>query len=123
VWSALDNLPAVSPSLAFDAALRARLAAEPLHRSLWSWAHWPSPRLAFAVTALVALSVWISSMPRAKRDSSAAFSPLAPDAEFSMIRDLPELENYEVISKFDVLSELPVTPGLPAQQEAGEETR
>jgi putative zinc finger protein len=123
VWSALDDLPAISPSPAFDAALRARLAAEPVRRRMWPWMQLPSPRLAFAVTALAALSIWIFSMPQVNRYPSVAFQPLGPDAEFSMIRDLPELENFEVISKFDALSELPVTPDLPAQQEAGEETR
>ncbi len=123
LWSALDDLPAISPSPAFEVSLRARLAAEPARRSFWSWVHLPSPRLAFAVTALVALSIWISSIPQVKRNQSAAFQPLAPDAEFSMIRDLPELENYEVISKFDALSELPVVPDVPAEHDAGEESR
>jgi anti-sigma factor RsiW len=122
LWGALDDLPAISPSPAFEASLRARLAAEPA-RSFWSWLHLPSPRLAFAMTALVALSIWISSIPQANRNQSAAFQPLAPDAEFSMIRDLAELENYEVISKFDALSELPVAPSDTAQHDAGEESR
>src|SRR6202051_4916566 len=43
----LDDLPAISPSPAFDASLRARIAAEPAHRNFWDWM--PSPRLAFAV--------------------------------------------------------------------------
>jgi anti-sigma factor RsiW len=123
LWGVLDDLPAISPSPAFEASLRARLAAEPARRGFWSWAHLPSPRLAFAATALIALAVWISSVPQATRNPSAAFQPLAPDAEFSMIRDLPELENYEVISNFDALSELPVAPNGPAQHEAGEESR
>src|ERR1700680_565807 len=55
LWSALDELPAISPSPAFDASLRARIAADPARRSFWDWM--PSPRLAFAVTALVTLSV------------------------------------------------------------------
>jgi anti-sigma factor RsiW len=123
LWSALDDLPAISPSPAFEVSLRARLSAEPERRDFWSWAHLPSPRLAFAATALIALSVWISSVPKATRNQSAAVQPLAPDAEFSMIRDLAELENYEVISKFDVLSEIPVMPDVPAEHEAGEESR
>jgi anti-sigma factor RsiW len=123
LWSALDDLPAISPSPAFEASLRARLAAEPARRGLRSWVQLPSPRLAFAATALIALAVWISSLPQATRNQSAAFQPLAPDAEFSMIRDLPELENYEVISKFDVLSELPVVPNDSTQHDAGEESR
>jgi anti-sigma factor RsiW len=123
LWSALDDLPAISPSPAFEASLRARLAAEPARRGFWSWVQLPSPRLAFAATALIALSVWISSVPQPTRNQSAAFQALAPDAEFSMIRDLAELENYEVISKFDALSELPVVPNDSTQHEAGEESR
>jgi anti-sigma factor RsiW len=123
LWSVLGDLPAISPSPGFEASLRARLAAEPARGGFWSWMQMPSPRLAFAVTALVALSIWVSSFPQATRNESAAFKPLAPDAEFSMIRDLPELENYEVISKFDALSELPVVPNVSAEHEAGEESR
>ena len=62
LWNALDDLPALSPSPAFDASLRARIAAEPAPRRFWDWL--PSPRLAFATTALIALSVWMVSMPR-----------------------------------------------------------
>src|SRR5216683_6597557 len=62
VWTALDDLPAISPSPAFDASLRSRIAAEPPRHGFWDWM--PSPRLAFAVTALVAMSVWMFSMPR-----------------------------------------------------------
>ena len=62
LWDALDDLPVLSPSPAFDASLRARIAAEPVRRGFWDWL--PSPRLAFAVTALVVMSVWLSSMPR-----------------------------------------------------------
>jgi anti-sigma factor RsiW len=112
LWEVLDDLPALSPSSAFDASLRGRIAAEPVRRGLWHWL--PSPRLAFAVTALVALSVWLSSMPRVVTDRTkvearveAKMSQVAEEAEFRMIRDLPVLENYDVLSKFDALSELP----------------
>ena len=62
LWDALDDLPVLSPSPSFDASLRARIAAEPAPRRIWDWL--PSPRLAFATTALIAMSVWMSSMPR-----------------------------------------------------------
>lgn len=118
VWSALDDLPEISPSAAFDASLRERIAAEAVRRSFWSWL--PSPRLAFAVTALVIVGVWFSAMPRMVNRTStiselhiapppapAAVQAPAAESDFGMIRDLPELENYDVISKFDALSELP----------------
>src|SRR5437660_1318061 len=48
----LDEVPMKEPSPAFDARLRARLAAEPPRRSFWAWLA-PSPRLAFAASMLL----------------------------------------------------------------------
>jgi anti-sigma factor RsiW len=125
LWTALDDLPEVSPSPAFDAALRARIAAEPVRRGFWDWM--PSPRLAFALTALVVMSAWLSSVPRittnpAVVSQASQASQVSPDADFGMIRDLPVLENFDVVSKFDALSELPVTQGR-ATGEGTRETR
>ena len=125
LWSALDDLPAISPSPAFDASLRARIAAEPPRRSYWDWM--PSPRLAFAVTALVAMSVWLSSAPRVITIPSGGSQAIqaskgSAESDFGMIRDLSVLENYDVISKFDALSELPVPPSA-STREATKETR
>ena len=116
VWTALDELPEIMPSLAFDASLRARIAAEPARRSFWDWL--PSPRLAFAVTALLVMSVWLSSVPRVTTHpsmeshsiESIQASKVAAESDFGMIRDLPVLENFDVVSKFDALSELPGSP-------------
>jgi hypothetical protein len=106
----LDDLPEIAPSPEFDASLFARIDAEPARRNFWDWM--PSPRLAFAVTTLVVMSVWLSSMPRhVASPSVATLTPppaqAAPESDFGMIRDLPVLENYDVVSKFDALSELP----------------
>jgi anti-sigma factor RsiW len=125
LWGALDDLPAISPSPAFDAALRARIAAEPARRSLWDWM--PSPRLAFAVTALVVMSVWLSSRPSVTTNSSGAsqsmqVNKVTAESDFGMIRDLPVLENFDVVSKFDALSELPVAPSA-STDEGAKETR
>jgi anti-sigma factor RsiW len=128
LWSALDNLPAIAPSPEFDASVRARIALEPARRGFWDWL--PSPRLAFAVTALVAVSVWMSSKPRVTPNSTVAgqasqviqASTASAESDFGMIRDLPELENYDVISKFDALSELP-GPASSSAQEEKKETR
>ena len=66
------------------------------------------------------MSVWLTSMPRtANNDSAVNRAPT--EAEFSMIRDLPVLENYEVISKFDALSELPISPDDAAAAEVKNE--
>ena len=120
LWSALDDLPVISPSPAFDASLRARIAAEPARRGFWGWL--PSPRLAFAVAALVAMSVWTVSMPRVMTDQTEMSRSLV-EADFGMIRDLPVLENYDVLSKFEALSELPAPPNGPAAGEVTNETR
>jgi len=44
------------------------------------------------------------------------------ESDFGMIRDLPVLENYDVVSKFDALSELP-NPSAASTGEANVETR
>jgi len=105
IWDALNDLPVLSPSPAFDASLRARIAAEPVRRRFWNWM--PSPRIAFAVTALVVMSVWVSYAPRTATDPAPS-DQISADADFGMIQDLPVLENYDVLSQFDALSELPV---------------
>lgn len=113
----LDDLPEIIPSPSFDAALHARIAAEPPPRRFWSFL--PSPRLAFAFTALVVLSVWFSSGPHVPMHTAIAEQPAveAPgDSDFGMIRDLPVLENYDVVSKFDALSELPGPATAPVKQ-------
>jgi hypothetical protein len=47
---------------------------------------------------------------------------VSEEADFRMIRDLPVLENYDVLSKFDALSELPASP-VAAPGEVRKETR
>ena len=125
LWTVLDDLPAISPSPAFGASLRARIAAEPARRGIWDWL--PSPRLALAVTALAVMSVWLSSVPRVKTSPSVAgqaiqVSKVSAESDFGMIRDLPVLENFDVVSKFDALSELPVSPAA-SKDEVLKETR
>jgi anti-sigma factor RsiW len=128
LWSTLDDVPAISPSPSFDASLRERISAEPVQRSFWNWV--PSPRLVFAVTALVAMSVWLSSIPRVRTNSPVASqtgqgnpaTQVSAESDFGMIRDLPVLENFDVVSKFDALSELP-GPSAATTPEAIKETR
>jgi anti-sigma factor RsiW len=117
VFSVLDDLPVLSPSPSFDAALRVRIAAAPASPRFWNWV--PSPRLAFAVTALVAMSVWMSSMPR-KMTPPAIAGQISTEADFGMIRDLSVLENYDVVSKFDALSELSNSANVSSEDVTGE---
>jgi hypothetical protein len=106
----LDEVPLVEPSLSFDARIRARIAEEPRR----GWLGWlvPQPRLAFAMTLLLALSVWMANLP--PREGSAAGTE---QQDFEAIKDLGVLENYDVLSKFDALSEVPVD-AAPADQQA-----
>jgi anti-sigma factor RsiW len=104
VWSMLNELPVHEPSAAFEARLRALLAAEPVRRSFWEGLM-PAPRMAFAVAMLAIFSFWISS-----RQPVISGPPASSEAEFRMIQDLPVLENYDVLVSFDILSQLPAQP-------------
>ena len=115
VWSVLEEVPAIEPSFGFDARVRQRVAAEPKPR----WFAWmmPQPRLAFSLALLLALSVWIGRMPQMK--SVIAPATAANESEqFQEIKDLPVLDNYEVLTKLDALSELG-----PAVEQAPEKER
>ena len=104
LWGVLDEVPTEVPTPDFDARVRARIAREPRPSAFW-WLL-PSPRLAFAASLLLLLSVWISSLPPAIHSTPAI--PPSSEAEFKMIKDLPVLEDYDVLANFDALSELPV---------------
>lgn len=102
LWTVLDEVPVTEPSFGFDARLRQRIAAEPKPR----WFTWlvPQPRLAFAMALLVALSVWIA------RPRDRGTNNLSADEQFQMIEHLGVLENYDLLSKSDVLAEVPAAP-------------
>ncbi len=106
LWGVLDRVPVQEPSPAFDARLRARVAREPAPRGMFGWLV-PSPRLAVVVPLLLLLSVWISSLPPAHTPERPLAAGMNPEAEFRMIRDLPVLENYDVLANFEALSEIP----------------
>lgn len=93
VHALLDELPMIEPSAAFDARVRARVAAEPAKQSWWAWVM-PAPRVAFAAAMLLLATVWVAKY------SGPAQQQIATD-------DVPLLENYDVLSDFDVLTELP----------------
>lgn len=116
VWGALDEIPLVTPSPAFDVRVRARVQQESQARGFWSW-FVPSPRMAFAITALLVASIWLSSF----QPGRIAVTHPAPtgiqntEADFRMIEDLPVLENYDVLTSFDALSEISVQPAAQSQ--------
>lgn len=100
----LDEMPVIEPSFGFDARVRQRVAAEPRRQ----WLGWlvPQPRLALSMALLVALCVWIVKLPR--QGSGVATAPVttSENEQFQVIKDLGVLENYDVLTKFDALSEL-----------------
>jgi anti-sigma factor RsiW len=98
----LDELPQIEPSGAFDARVRARVAAEPVKQSWWS-VFAPSPRVAFAASMLLLAMVWFGARP----NDSLAPPNGAVDQEAQVMSDLPVLENFDVLSNFDALSDLP----------------
>src|ERR1700736_5190657 len=54
----LDELPQIEPSGAFDARVRARVAAEPVKQNWWA-VFAPSVRVVFAAAMLLVATVWI----------------------------------------------------------------
>ncbi len=93
VHALLDELPMIEPSEAFDVRVRARVAAEPAKQSWWAW-FMPAPRVAFAASMLALAMVWVGRY-------SVSDPPQIDQA------DIPVLENYDVISSFEPLTELP----------------
>jgi len=118
--SVLDQLPVREPSAGFDARVRERVAAEPPTK----WFHWliPQPRLLFSMALLVALGVWMARFPQ---DDPGAYRTTAPteQEDFNAIKDLGVLENYDVVTKFDALSELISTPAQQTEPQRVERTR
>src|SRR5258708_5305569 len=94
----LDELPMIEPSAAFDVRMQARVAAEPAKQSWLAWFA-PSPGVAFAASMLLLAMVWIGS-----RGPGSSLS--AADVD-KINQDMSVLENYDVISDFAPLTELP----------------
>jgi len=106
VHALLDELPMIEPSAAFDLRVRARVAAEPAKQSWWAW-FTPSPRVAFAASMLLLATVWVGSY--------SGSNQLQIDQA-----DIPVLENYDVISSFEPLTELPQPVAV---DEAGQQSQ
>jgi anti-sigma factor RsiW len=99
----LDELPQIEPLGAFDARVRARVAAEPVKQSWWA-VFAPSPRAAFAASLLLLATIWIGSRPSNVNVSNGG--PNGPSAQIDP-NDLPVLENYDILANFEPLTELP----------------
>ncbi len=110
LWGVLDEAPAHEVSPAFDARLRARMAAEP-RPSLLGWLL-PQPRLALAMSLLLALGAWISIRQPAggPAQNPNEVAVKGSEEEFKMIKDLPVLEDLDIVTNFEALSEVPPAP-------------
>jgi len=100
----LDELPQIEPSGAFDARVRARVAAEPVKQSWWA-VFAPSPRAAFAASMLLLATIWVGSRPAAT--NSVDSSNVAVNPSNINPGDLPVLENYDILANFEPLEDLP----------------
>jgi len=98
VASLLEEVPQIEPSAAFDVRVRARVAAEPVKQGWWAL-FMPSPRVAFAASLLLLATVWVASRPTDRTLTAAD--------EAQINQDLPVLENFDVLSDFGALTELP----------------
>ena len=98
VGSLLDEVPQIEPSPAFDVRVRARVAAEPVKQGWLAW-FTPSPRVVFAASLLLLATVWLGSRPTDRTLTAAD--------EAQINQDLPVLENYDVLSDFGALTDLP----------------
>ena len=121
LWRVMEEVPAIEPSFGFDARVRQRVAAEP-HRNWFGWFA-PQARFVLSAAVLVALTVWVTKLPQNNNHpvtpTSVAENP-SSDQDFDAIKDLGVLENYDVLTKFDALSESSTTPAPPpdkAQQD------
>jgi len=99
----LDELPQIEPSGAFDARVRARVAAEPVKQSWWA-VFAPSPRAAFAASMLLLATIWVASRPNNVNTGNGGAN--GPTAQIDP-NDLPVLENYDILANFEPLTELP----------------
>jgi len=124
VSNLLGEMPAIEPSMGFDARIRQRVAAEPRR----TWFQWliPQPRLALAAVLLIALTVWVEKLPQTSTGTQVPNTAAASsEQDFNAIEDLGVLENYDVVTKMDALSELvpnaqPTQKPEPSQTESND---
>ncbi len=104
----LDELPVIAPSPAFDVRVRARVAAEPVKQSWWAQFAL-SPRVAMAGALLALCILWVGFRPRGYT--------VNPATEAEINQNMPVLENYDVLSNFEPLTDLPAPVADEPQQD------
>jgi hypothetical protein len=112
IWDVMDGLPAIEPSFGFDARVRQRVAAEPRRR--WFGSFVPQPRLALSIGLLVALMVLVVRLPL-NNPVPAVTTATTQQEDFNAIKNLGVLENYDVVTKMDALSELMPVAAQPEE--------
>jgi anti-sigma factor RsiW len=111
IWTVLDEVPAIEPSFGFDARVRQRVAAEPRRR--WFSGFVPAPRVVFAAALLIAVGIWVAKVPLRNPGAPPTVAAIQQQ-DFNAIKNLGVLENYDVVTKMDALSELaPATTPQP----------
>ena len=114
LWGLLDEVPAIEPSLGFDASVRQRVAAEPRRRWFGWLAPWPRLALSAAVVAALAIVVLVKLPSRHPRPAGPV--AVMHQEDFNAIKDLNALEDYDVVTNLDALSELPSAATTQPQQ-------
>ncbi len=100
----LDELPLIEPSAEFDTRVHARVAAEPVRNAgWWAWMHF-SPRIAFAASMLLLMTLWLGYR------TGTSPTPNIPNDDQAMMQDLPVLEDHDVLQNFEPLKDLPPGP-------------
>jgi len=99
----LDELPIIEPSPEFDARVHALVAAEPVKQSWWAWLR-VSPRVAFAASMLLLAAIWLGYYQRPQTQLPWSNQQAADE---QMMKDLPVLEDHDLLSNFEPLKELP----------------
>jgi len=100
----LDELPLIEPSAEFDMRVHARVAAEPAARaSWWAWMNF-SPRIAFAASLLLLMTLWLGYR------TGTPPTPSIPNDDQAMMQDLPVMEDHDVLQNFEPLKDLPPGP-------------
>ncbi len=123
LWKVMEEVPAVEPSFGFDARVRQRVAAEPSR----GWFGWFAPQARFVLSAamLVALTVFIvklpSNHPKAPAPAPAAVAA-SSDQDFDAVKDLGVLEDYDVVTNMDALSQLVPVKAPETQKSDSTET-
>jgi anti-sigma factor RsiW len=97
----LDELPLIEPSPEFDTRVHARVAAEPETKAgWWAWMRF-SPRIAFAASLLLLMTLWLGYR------TGTPPAPSIPNDDQAMMQDLPVLEDHDVLQNFEPLKDLP----------------